>query len=189
MYVQQSVELLYLGLVACFIVFMAVFIRTTARTPAKKTGTGEIEERTKGMDSSEKKWLAVLLVIALIGNVLLLSALVPAARTAIWGTAPPSKTVYVTAGNYTFNFSEATPIRVISGQAVEFVAWSTDVTYGLGVFRSDGTMVFQMQIVPGYDNRIVWIFDEPGVYTIRSTEYSGPRHSEMVVPNAILVEG
>ncbi|GEM_PF-3640347 len=67
-------------------------------------------------------------------------------------------------------------IRVKAGEFVEFVATSRDVTYGFGVFRKDGRMVFQMQVVPGYENRIVWKFDKPGLYDVRSTEYSGPRH-------------
>jgi cytochrome c oxidase subunit 2 len=70
---------------------------------------------------------------------------------------------------------------------VEFTATSRDVTYGLGAFRPDGTMVFQMQVIPGYENRLVWKFDAPGTYDVRSTEYSGPRHSEMFVKNAIRV--
>ncbi|MEW6569466.1 MAG: hypothetical protein AB1449_15135 [Chloroflexota bacterium] len=70
---------------------------------------------------------------------------------------------------------------------MEFAATSTDVTYGLGVFRRDGTLVFQMQIVPGHTNRLLWKFDEPGSYDIRSTEYSGPRHPEMALPGAIQV--
>jgi cytochrome c oxidase subunit 2 len=48
-------------------------------------------------------------------------------------------------------------------------------------------MVFQMQVLPGRENRIVWRFDEPGLYHVRSTEYSGPEHSAMYLPDAILV--
>jgi len=73
------------------------------------------------------------------------------------------------------------------GEPVEFVASSCDVTYGFGVFCKTGRMLFQMQVLPNYENRIIWIFDEPGSYTIRSTEYSGPQHPFMVVPDAITV--
>ena len=50
-----------------------------------------------------------------------------------------------------------------------------------------GTVVFQMQVLPGMENRLVWRFDEAGSYDVRSTEYSGPRHSEMYIPDAIRV--
>ena len=73
------------------------------------------------------------------------------------------------------------------GEYVEFVAVSADVTYGFGVFRPDGTLVFQMQVLPGRENRILWKFDEAGSYDVRSTEYSGPRHSDMHYADAIRV--
>lgn len=78
-------------------------------------------------------------------------------------------------------------MEVQAGEYVEFMATSKDVTYGFGVFRKDGTLVFQMQVLPGMTNRIVWKFDTAGSYDVRSTEYSGPRHSEMLVPDAIRV--
>ena len=58
-----------------------------------------------------------------------------------------------------------------------FTVTSSDLTYGFGLFRPDNSMLFQMQVVPGHRNDILWQFDKPGVYTIRSTEYSGPRAS------------
>jgi cytochrome c oxidase subunit 2 len=88
--------------------------------------------------------------------------------------------------NYTFYLPE-NPIIIKVNEPVEFIVTSKDVTYGFGVFRADGTMVFQMQVIPWYNNSIIWIFDEPGNYTIRSTEYSGPEHPYMVIPNAIRV--
>jgi heme/copper-type cytochrome/quinol oxidase subunit 2 len=184
MYVQQATELFYMGLLVTFVAFMAVFIWVTSRIPPRKAGVEGAEP--KGMERSEKKWLVILLVIALIGNALLLSTVVPSVRTAVWGEATPAMTVYVTIRDYNFTFPEM-PVNLTAGQAVEFVVTSSDVTYGFGVFRPDGTMVFQMQVVPGYENRIIWIFDEPDSYTVRSTEYSGPHHSEMVVPGAIVV--
>jgi cytochrome c oxidase subunit 2 len=48
-------------------------------------------------------------------------------------------------------------------------------------------MLFQMQVIPGHANEIVWLFDTPGVYTIRSTEYSGPKGLEMIEKNAVVV--
>ena len=78
-------------------------------------------------------------------------------------------------------------ITIRAGEPVEFVVTSTDVTYGFGVFYKSGRMLFQIQVLPNHSNEIVWIFDEPGSYTIRSTEYSGPEHPFMVIPDAITV--
>jgi len=78
-------------------------------------------------------------------------------------------------------------VQIKAGEYVQFVATSKDVTYGFGVFRPDGTLVMQMQVLPGHENKIVWKFEAAGSYDIRSTEYSGPRHSEMYLQNAIRV--
>jgi cytochrome c oxidase subunit 2 len=73
------------------------------------------------------------------------------------------------------------------GETVRFEVDSADLTYGFGVFRPDNSMVFQMQVVPGHRNDVVWEFTEPGLYTIRSTEYSGPKGIAMVVKDALEV--
>lgn len=70
---------------------------------------------------------------------------------------------------------------------VLFNVTSLDLTYGFGLFRSDNTMMFQMQVVPGHKNDILWQFDKPGTYSIRSTEYSGPAGIHMIEKNAVLV--
>ena len=70
---------------------------------------------------------------------------------------------------------------------VMFNVTSKDLTYGFGLFREDNTMMFQMQVLPGHNNDILWHFDKPGVYTIRSTEYSGPKGIGMIEKNVVEV--
>ena len=138
------------------------------------------------MDPRERNWLFVLIGVFLVFNLVTLSPLVPWQQWLFWSKPAPNQTVSVEFGDYEIRLpSEGVEAKV--GEYVEFTATSTDVTYGLGVFRKDNSMVFQMQVLPGRENRIVWKFDEPGVYDVRSTEYSGPRHSEMYVPDAIRV--
>ena len=48
-------------------------------------------------------------------------------------------------------------------------------------------MLFQMQVVPGHRNDILWKFVKPGLYTIRSTEYSGPKGVAMIEENVVEV--
>lgn len=74
-----------------------------------------------------------------------------------------------------------------TGEMVRFNLESADYTYGFGLFREDGSMALQMQVVPGHENSMVWQFHEPGVYSIRSTEYSGPRGSALHLPEAFVV--
>jgi len=138
------------------------------------------------MDKEERFWLGVLAVVFLLVNVITLSPLVPWQEWMLWSRPTPDQTVSVEFGDYEIGLPpEGVEVQV--GEFVEFVATSSDVTYGFGVFRQDGTMVFQMQVVPGHENRMVWRFDETGIYDVRSTEYSGPRHSDMLVVDAIRV--
>ncbi|NPA50072.1 MAG: hypothetical protein GXO02_00395 [Epsilonproteobacteria bacterium] len=86
------------------------------------------------------------------------------------------------------------PMKAKEGEKVRFDVRSKDLTYGFGLFRKDGTMVFQMQVVPKYKNDILWTFNECGKFDLISTEYSGPRqYSEdgkdlMFVKDAMVVE-
>lgn len=78
-------------------------------------------------------------------------------------------------------------LLISQNDKVLFNVASADLTYGFGLFREDHSMLFQMQVVPGHNNDLLWEFNKPGIYTIRSTEYSGPRGVEMVVKNAVVV--
>ncbi len=70
---------------------------------------------------------------------------------------------------------------------VLFNVTSKDLTYGFGLFREDNTMLFQMQVVPGHNNDLLWQFLKPGIYSIRSTEYSGPKGINMIEKNVVEV--
>lgn len=78
-------------------------------------------------------------------------------------------------------------ITINCNELVLFDVTSNDLTYGFGLFRKDHSMLFQMQVIPGHRNDILWRFDKPGVYTIRSTEYSGPRGAAMILEDAVEV--
>jgi cytochrome c oxidase subunit 2 len=138
------------------------------------------------MDREERIWFGVLILVFLVFNAVTLSPLVPWQKWLLWSHPTPDKRVSIEIENYEIHLPpEGIEVRV--GEFVEFVATSGDVTYGFGVFRPDSTMVFQMQVMPGHENSILWKFDTPGTYDVRSTEYSGPRHPEMFIENAIQV--
>lgn len=79
-------------------------------------------------------------------------------------------------------------LLINKGELAHFKVTSDDLTYGFGLFRQDNSMVFQMQVVPGHMNDILWRFDTPEVFSIRSTEYSGWKGYDMVVRNAVVVK-
>jgi cytochrome c oxidase subunit 2 len=98
----------------------------------------------------------------------------------------PDKVFDISVSNHKFQLpSEKLIINV--NDKVLFDVTSKDLTYGFGLFRNDNSMVFQMQVVPGHRNDILWLFDKPGVYSIRSTEYSGPKGANMVLKDVVEV--
>ncbi|HUX56575.1 MAG TPA: hypothetical protein VMV77_06350 [Bacteroidales bacterium] len=98
----------------------------------------------------------------------------------------PDKTFVITVKDHQFNLpSEKLIINV--NDNVLFDVKSEDLTYGFGLFRSDNSMMFQMQVVPGHRNDLLWHFDMEGVYTIRSTEYSGPKGVFMIEKDVVQV--
>lgn len=92
----------------------------------------------------------------------------------------------ISIADYKFTLPEK-KLVIAEGQTVRFNLESKDYTYGFGLFRDNGSLVFQMQVVPGSDNNLVWKFDKSGNYSIRSTEYSGPKGGNLLVKNAVAV--
>jgi len=190
---QYVFEIFYLTLIAIIIAFILVFYVLTRRAPketaAKSDSQSPSGRSSEGMERKERNWLYFLISMVLLGNLVTLSPLIPSANYGLWTQSTPTMTITIQVENYHFIMPEQ-PIVIHLGQVVEFVVVSHDVTYGFGVFRKDGTIVFQMQVVPEpYKNTLKWVFDQTGFYDVRSTEYSGPQNPFMYLPNAIEVEG
>lgn len=98
----------------------------------------------------------------------------------------PDKVFNISVQKHQFSLPEPV-LNIKCNEKVLFSVNSHDLTYGFGLFRQDHSMVFQMQVVPGHPNEILWQFDKPGVYTIRSTEYSGPAGVNITMKDAVLV--
>ncbi|HQG78458.1 MAG TPA: hypothetical protein PLS58_13295 [Bacteroidales bacterium] len=82
----------------------------------------------------------------------------------------------------------ADTLRIKTGEIAHFKVTSDDLTYGFGLFRKDNSMVFQMQVVPGHMNDVMWEFVRPEVLTIRSTEYSGWKSDKMVLKDVVVIK-
>ena len=100
----------------------------------------------------------------------------------------PDAVFNITYEDHQMSFSSF-PMQVGCGEHVVFNATSNDLTYGFGIFRTDHTMVAQMQVVPQSRNDLMWKFEKNGTYYIRSTEYSGPKGAKMVAQDALVVTG
>ncbi len=104
----------------------------------------------------------------------------------------PDKSFEIVVANHKWQLP-AKPMVINEGDRVKFHVKSKDLTYGFGLFRDDGTMVFQMQVVPNYDNDLLWTFHECGKFNLTSTEYAGPAQYDekgndlMFVKHAVVV--
>lgn len=98
----------------------------------------------------------------------------------------PDKTFVITVKDHQF-FLPSEKLVINVNDKVLFDVQSEDLTYGFGLFRNDNSMMFQMQVVPGHRNDLLWHFEKEGIYTIRSTEYSGPKGAFMIVKDAVQV--
>jgi len=82
----------------------------------------------------------------------------------------------------------ADTLYINKGDLVLFNVTSDDLTYGFGLFRQDNSMLFQMQVLPGHVNDILWKFERPETLSIRSTEYSGWKGYNMYKKDVVIVK-
>lgn len=75
---------------------------------------------------------------------------------------------------------QITPATVKTGSVVEFRVSSADVNHGFALYAPDGRIVTQTQAMPGFTNKLLYTFDQPGTYTVRCLEYCGLVHAEML---------
>lgn len=76
--------------------------------------------------------------------------------------------------------------RIKAGQTVEFRVTSKDVNHNFAIYAPGGNLVAQTQAMPGFTNKMVHRFEEPGTYTVQCLEYCGVGHGAM--KNTITVD-
>ena len=67
-----------------------------------------------------------------------------------------------------------------AGIPVEFRVTAGDVNHGLGIYDGNRRLIAQTQAMPGFTNRLVHTFTEPGKYRVLCLEYCGLVHHNMV---------
>ncbi|MFA7521965.1 MAG: cytochrome oxidase [Halothiobacillaceae bacterium] len=71
------------------------------------------------------------------------------------------------------------PSTVQAGSTVEFRVTSRDVNHSFALYAPDGHIITQTQAMPGYTNKLVHTFTEPGTYQVMCLEYCGVGHTPM----------
>jgi cytochrome c oxidase subunit 2 len=130
------------------------------------------EDRTGTWSRRETTWL-VIMVLALFALLLGTIFYVPYGESA----GPHPQFVRVTGVQFAWAIDAPQPL--VTGRPVEFVARSRDVAHGFGVYNPDEKLIFQAQVVPDHDQKIVHTFSQPGVYTVRCLEFCGAGHQLM----------
>lgn len=74
---------------------------------------------------------------------------------------------------------QISPSTVQVDSPVEFRVTSADVNHGFAIYAPDGRIVTQTQAMPGFTNKLVYTFTQPGTYKVRCLEYCGVAHDFM----------
>lgn len=173
-----SLKFFYLALVLIVISLMAFYVR--GLTSAAK------EKRSSRLNVAFYCWIGFLVAIAILFHVFT-AWKVPWVHWEISRSRTRAdQEISITAGKHQFRLP-AGGLRVQAGKKIKFKVLSDDLTYGFGVFRRDGGLEFQMQVLPGHSNEIIWIFSSPGQYSIRSTEYAGLDTGKMYLKDILEV--
>lgn len=119
--------------------------------------------------------LAGLAVVAIVLFALTLRWL-PFRETRVAMTGTPQVTVTATGMQWSWTLSRR---QLPAGVPIEFAVGSRDVNHGFALYDPRGRVLAQVQAMPGYTNRLVYVFPAPGEYTVRCLEYCGLGHHTM----------
>ena len=157
------ITLIGMGLVAlAFVWVIAQSVRTAAPEDGQKTA------------NAVQRWWFLLLVVAGVGIAYATLEPYPIANQRVESQA---QIVNAIGRQWSWQIS---PSRVRVGIPVEFDVTSADVNHGFAVYAPDGRIVTQTQAMPGYTNRLLYTFTEPGKYRVMCLEYCGLAHHNMV---------
>lgn len=161
-----SIALVGMSLVALGFIYMII----QAGRPPGAAGA----QRKPSTSTVLRRWLFAALLIIFAG--------------ATWGTlgrfpepsqhSPLQASQTVTVVGHQWSWEMSTD-QVNAGAPVEFDVTSADVNHGFAIYAPDGRIVIQTQAMPGYTNKILYTFDQPGTYLIRCLEYCGLAHHVM----------
>ncbi len=135
-------------------------------------------------------WMAGLVAV-LVG---VLAATLPRAPNLRAAEVHPQAVVKVTGQMWQWSFTPVSGARLApdgtlvlpAGKPVEFLVTASDVNHGFGIYDSAGTMLTQVQAMPGYTNRLIYTFRKPGTYTVLCLEYCGVGHQVMTARMKVL---
>ena len=178
----------YAGIVALLGVFLIFAIGFFVLSQSSAQGdSGKVKESVYRI---RKVWF-VLLVALLVG---ILATTLPHAPNLKAAETQPQVVVKVDGRMWQWTFTPVSgaqlgadgTLQVPAGKTVEFLVTASDVNHGFGIYDAAGTMLTQVQAMPGYVNRLVYTFHQPGTYTVLCLEYCGVGHQIMTAQMKVL---
>jgi cytochrome c oxidase subunit 2 len=111
----------------------------------------------------------------------------------LWAGEVPDHVIFVTAKQFAFAVSEQPVaaegdweelmsrdlVEVPAGALIELRVTALDVNHGVGIYDPAGTLIGQVQSMPGYVSRLRMRLEEPGRYNIFCLELCGTNHHAM----------
>ncbi|MEO6032958.1 MAG: hypothetical protein ABIP61_13830 [Burkholderiaceae bacterium] len=91
--------------------------------------------------------------------------------------SPTAQVVDAVARQWSWQLSQT---QVKAGTPVQFNVTSVDVNHGFAIYGPNDRIVTQVQAMPGFTNRLLHTFKEPGKYRVMCLEYCGLAHHAMV---------
>ncbi len=168
-------DIFIVGTLITIVAFIAVFFST--RKP------DEVDKHS--LAKYEKHWVTLIGVILVIFSVSTIGLMpYPYAHSNV----VPTMTVDVQAQQFFWCLSPqpywgnhcGAPLQIPQGSMVLFIVRSVDVTHGFGVYNAGGQILFQVQVMPGFNNSILYQFTNTGTYYVRCLEFCGYGHYTMI---------
>lgn len=164
-----TLTLVGMGLVALGFIYVLLQSRKAPDTPETKQKLGKTTALRRIL-------FAVLVVIF---GVAAFGTLIPYPDPPQQGPLNASQIVTVIGHQWYWEMSTE---QVTVGTPVEFAVTSADVNHGFAIYGPDERIVTQTQAMPGYTNKLLYTFKQPGTYMIRCLEYCGMVHHAMESP-------
>ncbi|MCC6315321.1 MAG: cytochrome c oxidase subunit II [Thermomicrobiales bacterium] len=160
--------LIVLGLIWSVIWFLV--ITRTART--------EPEAEAMASAGRLRRWLLFPMVAVLIVGFFISLYWLPYTNVRAERLGEPQMTVEVTALQWAWIVKQT---NIPAHVPVEFALTTEDVNHDFAIYDPEGRIVAQSQVMPGFTNRLIFQFDQPGEYVVRCLEYCGLGHPGMEV--------
>lgn len=148
-----------------------VFIYVVAHSGKQAADSAQITHKAYAI----RRWWFVVLVLLGIG--VSYASLRPFPISDQRAQSQTAQIINAVGRQWTWNLSQN---QIKAGTPVQFNITSLDVNHGFAIYDLNDRIITQAQAMPGFTNRLLYTFTEPGKYRVMCLEYCGLAHHAMV---------